>query len=372
MTFSYRGQFSVSSGEEMFKRFNQANYVDCRINAYPEYTKWEKYGIVRYPPNFLFFDLDLSNFAKYKVPEKMLERALKTTLNKISSIIPKHSRTLLQSQHSSLKRLDGYYNGNRVLEESTYAKPTVLWTGNGYHVYLPISAIILDQEKYFSMDQFPCLFSSMGKYNNWSVSEVFLKYAENYFTNGKADPQHMPKYKTCLIRIPGSYNSKLLYNGLSKKESLVKVVHRWNGKKIPIQYLLKDFRRWLTQEEYIQKVKNKKRKNPRIMPKFLDSYHWIENLLHTPIEDHRKFCLFRILIPYLINVKFLSVEKTTETLESWLLKCNEKRSLGFNSRIEISNRIRYVKTIKPLGIGKLKELNPQLYNELRSKNLLNG
>ena len=30
---------------------------------------------------------------------------------------------------------------------------------------------------------------------------------------------------------------------------------------------------------------------------------WIEKLLETPIRDLRKLCLWRILVPYLVNVK---------------------------------------------------------------------
>ncbi len=57
-----------------------------------------------------------------------------------------------------------------------------------------------------------------------NVSEVFLKFAEEYFTDGKADPQHRPKYKTCLIRIPNTYNSKCLSKGKSDEESKVKEI----------------------------------------------------------------------------------------------------------------------------------------------------
>ena len=74
----------------------------------------------------------------------------------------------------------------------------------------------------------------------------------------------MPKYKTCLIRIPGSYNSKLLNKSYSKEDSLVKVVQEWNGSRIPIQYLLKDFRRWLVQEELDQRMVNKKLRNKAV------------------------------------------------------------------------------------------------------------
>ena len=54
-----------------------------------------------------------------------------------------------------------------------------------------IQAIVLDQYEQFSKDKFPNLFSMYdGKYYGYSVSEIFLKFAEDYFTDGKANPQH--------------------------------------------------------------------------------------------------------------------------------------------------------------------------------------
>lgn len=159
-------QFTVYSKDQIFQKCIESDFIDCRINAYPEYTEYK--GIIRQPPNFVFIDLDLTNF---EMDTKRLELRLKKTLKKIEDY-------------------DGF--------------PTVLWTGNGYHIYLPIRAIVLDQESIFSRDRFPHMLSAMGKYSNWSMSEVFLKYAEIFFTNGKADPLHKPKFKTCLIRIPGT------------------------------------------------------------------------------------------------------------------------------------------------------------------------
>ena len=35
-----------------------------------------------------------------------------------------------------------------------------------------------------------------------------MQFAEDYFTNKKSDPQHRPSVRSCLIRIPGTINSK--------------------------------------------------------------------------------------------------------------------------------------------------------------------
>jgi hypothetical protein len=39
-------------------------------------------------------------------------------------------------------------------------------------------------------------------------SRFFLLFAERYLSNNKSDPAHNPSFKSCLIRIPGSYNLK--------------------------------------------------------------------------------------------------------------------------------------------------------------------
>jgi hypothetical protein len=325
MTHTSNGQFSVYSKEEVFERCKQSQFTDCRINAYPEYTEYK--GIVREAPNFVFIDLDIGNFDH---DTKKLNLALRNTVKKIK-------------EHQS--------------------SPTILWTGNGYHLYLPISAIVLDQESIFSKEKFSNLFSAMGKYSNWSVSEVFLKYTEIFFTNGKADPLHKPKYKTSLIRIPGTHNSKLLNKGL-KEESLVKVIQKWDRNRISIQYLLKDFRRWLIQEDLDQQIAKNKRRRSGSTPWLSKTIPWIENLLQTPLEDNRKYCIFHVLIPYLVNVKGLSTEEVSFVIIQWLSKCNLVKSLDFIPSVEINNRIKFVKNFRPMSIEKLKSENKDLYHAL--------
>ncbi len=333
MTLSTPWQFSVTSGDEIFEQCKNSDFKDCRINAYPEYTEYK--GIVRQAPNFIFIDLDLTNFDHDK---RRLNLALKKTL----------------------KNMKGFQG-----------TPTVLWTGNGFHIYQPIEALILEHESIFTKDKFPDLFSITSKYSNWSVSEVFLKYAEIYFTNGKADPLHKPKYKTCLLRIPGSYNSKLLNKGLGKEESLVKVIQKWDGKRIPIQLLLKDFRRWITQEGLDQKRKLKKVKSKdNNLSKKTDRIEWIEKLSQVPLEDYRKTCLWRIHCPYLVNVKKLSAQEAALILQEWLKKCNDLRKTDFNHNQQIKKDLKHVGIHLPLSYETVKEKEPELYDLFKSKKVL--
>jgi len=189
MTDQRRYQFTVFSREEIVEHCKQSDNIDCRIGAYPEYVEYK--GIVRHPPDFIFVDLDLPNFNNDK---SKIDRVLRKTLNKIKEL-----RT----------------------------QPTAIWSGNGYHIYLPLDAIVLDQVDIFSKDNFPSIFqSSFSKYNDYSVSELFLKFAKDYFSVGEADPLHHPKYKNSLIRIPDTYNLKCLKSGLTKEESKVKIIQK--------------------------------------------------------------------------------------------------------------------------------------------------
>jgi hypothetical protein len=88
---------------------------------------------------------------------------------------------------------------------------------------------------------------------------------------------------------------------------------------------------------------------------------WIEKLLQTPLSDHRKYCIFHILVPYLLNIRKISVEECTKLLDLWVSRCNKIRPVDFNPSIEIKNRIKYVKDFKPMSLSKLQTVNLELY-----------
>ena len=93
---------------------------------------------------------------------------------------------------------------------------------------------------------------------------------------------------------------------------------------------------------------------------------WIEKLLQTPLEDHRKFTVGRILAPYLINIRKYTDEKAFNTIRNWLNRCNELRRLLFNGvylnkyNINSARRNGYL----PISLEKLKIENSYLYNVL--------
>ena len=84
-------QVLVNDKPEALARFKQANQLDCRISAYTDLDD---------TPNFLFIDIDNLDFSTI---EKVLKKC----------------------------RDFEYF-------------PTVLFTGNGYHIYQPVRAIRLE------------------------------------------------------------------------------------------------------------------------------------------------------------------------------------------------------------------------------------
>ena len=165
MTKKLGYQVEVFNKEETLQYFKSSNYEDCRINAYPPFTEYQ--GINRTPISFLMVDLDLKDFDRHeeedsqKKGKAVLERALNKTLEKIKETIG---------------------GGN----------PTVLWTGNGYHIYQPVSGFILEEYE---------TFYKFTKYLDKDLTSMFIQFAEEYFTDYTADHLHNPTVKSCLLLI---------------------------------------------------------------------------------------------------------------------------------------------------------------------------
>ena len=69
--------------QEALEYFKASNYEDCRINAYPSFTKYD--GINR-TSSFLMIDIDLKDFAS----KDKLDRAMNRILKKIESKMRGH------------------------------------------------------------------------------------------------------------------------------------------------------------------------------------------------------------------------------------------------------------------------------------------
>jgi hypothetical protein len=300
MTRKLGYQVEIFNKEEALEYFKNSNYEDCRINSYPSFTEY--HGINRTPISFLMIDLDLKDFSDSKKTGKAaLERALNNSLPKI--------------------------------RESIGGTPTVLWTGNGYHVYQPVSGFILEEYE---------TFYEFTKYFDKDLTSMFIQFAEERFTDYTADRLHNPTVKSCLVRIPGSLNSKCVTKG---QDAEVKIIQKWDDGRHSIQPLLGHFKIWLIQKKIDDMEQLKKRTKFQMMisktQESTNTIKWIENgILEHPLSDHRKYIIWRILSPYLLNVKRLPKEEAYSVMKEWLDKCDKLERLTFNSKIKIKDGLR--------------------------------
>jgi hypothetical protein len=275
----------VNDKEEALARYKQANYFDCRINAYTELDSC---------PNLLFADID--NLESY-----VIEQALNT-----------------------YKRL-GW-------------QPTVLFTGSGYHIYQPVESLRLEDVNDFA--------------ESYDPSRQFLKFSTEYLADGKADPNHNPSFRSCMLRIPGSINSK---NG-----NEVKVLQKWNGQRPSIVPLLGIFYSWLATNKAEQEVRFSSFSSYKLDR---TSINWIESLLKTPLDDYRKTIANLVLAPYLVNIRQLQYDAAFMIIKSWLEQCTSLRKLDFNADyITNAALVNARKTnYKPMRLDTLKQRNPEIY-----------
>lgn len=91
--------------------------------------------------------------------------------------------------------------------------------------------------------------------------------------------------------------------------------------------------------------------------------NWIEQLLQTPISDYRKYCCWRILAPYFVNVKKQSIEEAYHQIMTWLTKCNDKNRLSFYPQTRIKYDVMNAAKhgYYPINLIHLQQDNPELY-----------
>jgi hypothetical protein len=247
MTKELGYQVEIFNKEEALEYFKNSNNEDCRIKAYPSYSEY--HGINRTPVSFLMVDLDLKDF-ETKKGKAVLERAL----------------------NSTLKNIKGSIGGN----------PTVLWTGNGYHVYQAVSGFILEEYE---------TFYEFTKYVDKDLTSMFIQFAEEYFTDYAADHLHNPTVKSCLVRIPGSLNSKCVSKG---EDAEVKIMQKWDGTRPSIQPLLTPFKIWLTQKRINEELRAQEKKKTKFQvtvskkQEHTNTIKWIEKgILEQPLSAQK-------------------------------------------------------------------------------------
>jgi hypothetical protein len=328
MTAKYSGQFTAYSKEQMIKVFEEADFVDCRINAYPKLPS----GTLQ-PPNIILVDIDIDWSLKSGY------RLVKQKLNK------------------TLRNIEEY---------CSLDNPLVLWTGNGYHVY-----IVLHMSEPLEYIQ---EYVTIGSVKD--ISREFMLFSKTLLSDNKADRKDNPSFESCLLRVPYSLNSKCFCKGMDVAAAQVKIIQNWNGhaaamNEIPLllsgyyTHLISKKKNAAVYKTGSIKIGNNNNNNNNLI-------HWIEALLQNGIVDHRKYVVSLILIPYFVNIKgLLDTDTIGKLIKGWLSKCNKLRPL--DSVCDFDSKIRYYiercktnKNLKPISFDKLQESNPDLYRTIRS------
>jgi hypothetical protein len=345
LTGPTRRPYTVNSREEAMMYYKPALYEDCYLNAYTNYEemiqKGELPSTYKPLPRHVMIDLDRVSFQT----DEELETALKETLANI---------------RENITGLSG-------------REPTVIWSGNGYHIHIPLDgweSPLEELPEFYNFRNYP------------GLTDRFLRFAERELTNGKADQHHNPSIKSCLFRVPGTINSKAKAVG---KDPFVRIVQgkypslklglpRYNRLSRPTNAFLNKFLASLIQEVIDDKVEKLNRR--RYLAKVGEgngggsgNIFWVDRLLQTPVEDGRKDLIFWVLAPYLVTVRGLDYDRSYHIIELWLGKCDNVRSLepgwdAFRYRIRYCLDVAEDQERKPIRLDTFKEYYPGAYGEL--------
>lgn len=332
-------QFTVYNEDQILNECIKANFIDCRLNAYPHlecdgYTDYQDSSFNMFSvqaPNLIFIDRDF--------PPKTSEIEL------------------LKQQNKILKIIKNYLDG---------CVPTQLWSGNGFHFYIVLDTRLLE------------LITDLAAVSK-EPSKDFLRFAENRFSNNKNDANHNPSFKSNLLRIPYTLNSKCLANGTDPEVKIIRKFDPDNIPKLGLQ-LLREFRLYLADQDIKNKAKAKMDKKgvstsnwthqmlTGYVPQF---YQWIENnLLEKPISDHRKYTIDLILAPFLTNIKHLSYNETCSMIDRWILRCNSVNRLQpsllfFEDKIKNAVGSSIQKRILPIKKETMAAKYPEWFSDFR-------
>jgi hypothetical protein len=440
---SQNKQYVVYSIEEMLSEFERADEIDCKVNAY-NYIGTTKTTTLPPSPNN---ENGNGNGKHNNVNDSAITvTTTTTTTNNIEDIAKRiqakaraeTAPTVIFIDLDNRKALRHTRKRIKDVFVDDNLEPTVIDSGNGYHIVLPLeidplkyssSIPMRDTEKWqdrllpgrnlnhAALIASTC-YSNSGKYyvipEAISPANMLLRFAEDFLTNNKADMGHNPSIRSCMVRVPGSHNSKRIMNSL---ESEVKIVNRWDGqKKAHILFLINRFyahlqevkvkrlrmilqarerrRRMERTTQFLNNINNNtfiidekggvSRQlvdgtilNPADTDKWLaeiaSKNHWyIELLLQVPINDFRKRAVNLMFAPYLVNLRGMSFEAAENVIGNWLARCNTIRTLDFDPEYVIKQALMYAKDrhYLPLGVAKFKEQAPELFSRLQANDKL--
>jgi hypothetical protein len=137
----------------------------------------------------------------------------------------------------------------------------------------------------------------------------------------KADTANNPGFKSCLLRVPYTFNSECVNDGIDAE---VKIVQQWDSSKAlsNIDNLLIEFQTFLVDKKLKAELENKRKK---FNNSHVSSYTTTNILPYA--ERYRKFAVSLILAPYFVNIQHLSDTEAFCRIKEWLLKCSKVSKL---------------------------------------------
>jgi hypothetical protein len=318
MVATIEGQREISDKDRTMLYYHCALWVDCRVSAFYPGQK---------NPDLIFIDIDAKDFCS--------ERALKTALTKILKSIK--------------KKIGGH--------------PTIIWSGRGYHVIQPIDCQV-------NLDNVDKLIPLV---RDKDVNKAFLQFGARYLSNGKKDKDNRTSLTSCQLRIPGYRNARCIEEGIDPE---VKIIQEWDGHRPDFRLLLGSFYADLVAKR--EQERKERERYLRLHPQTFENGHttttigWIETLLRTSLDDHRRYCADLIIITYLIVRRGMTDEdQIMSIVMQWADRCDELDSLRPKYRVferRVRRRIRSVlykeSKIPPVSWSRLLEENPELAKKL--------
>ena len=239
----------IHDENEMFRAYERSGFIDCRVSVYSAFTT-EKFihhnGINIHAPDFIFINLT----SKYS--------SLSSPLPTSPTILSCNAGNGLVDQAKELFSI--LQNIKDLLYE---ARPTILWTGNGFQVYQPVKTITLEdmEEEYIDLEYLEefrkfvsrqqvlsnlfleFLKQRLLSYNN--TTRLYSLYYQLYKSSSSSSSSHPPHsffLDPSMLMIPGTLNSECI---VDSKEQEVEIAQVWDGNRPKVDLLLADFQGYL-------------------------------------------------------------------------------------------------------------------------------
>ena len=399
-------QIPVYSSSEAILRFKESLFLDCRISAFKYLKSSQQYSSSTFTSSIL-------------QPSTQQQDICCVNFNIIDEdVSPSTSSSGLKSRQDLLNMDSVQQTISNICKtfhvRRSFNPTTILSTGNGIHYYTPMDTQNLSNRLLLLRRRHSINSRRKNELRKLSKDPAkdFLRFTEFFLSNGICDPVHNNTVSpnNCMMRLPGSINSKNL--------AQVRVLHSWNGsRKVQADLLYDNFIKYLKKQAsaikrdkqrdtllILQRQRQRQEQNQDIInddsafgifrrrkleyqkqrlydDAGIERIEWIDKLHATPLNDHRKYCIWRIFSRYFINVKHLSFNESYEKISEWLNRCAKLKRLNFNPDSRITEKLEYAianENCFPISLDNsdrdtnLKLDNPKLYDIIKREIMMSG